>query len=131
MRCMSMRLSSSPRFVVSKSTLNRAKSRASTTRAYGSDVHYKRALNGDTMVCKWLGNTAGACLTATSAFFCSSRERHVLCDQITFDRIADPDSIASVGGDAEIALVRHGQFRNVVCPQGILCVPLCAFSRLG
>ena len=47
--CMSVRLSSSPRFVVSKATVNRARSRVSTTRVYGSDVHCKRALNGETM----------------------------------------------------------------------------------
>ena len=60
-----------------------------------------------------------------------SCKRHVLCDQVTSDRVSDPESIAPVGGDAEIALLRHSQFRNVVCPQGIVCVPLCAFSRLG
>ena len=38
--------------VVSKATVNRARSRASTTRVYGSDVHCNRALSGDTMVCK-------------------------------------------------------------------------------
>ena len=52
MRCMSVRLSSSPRFVASKATVNRARSRARPTRVYGSDVHCNRALNGDTMVCK-------------------------------------------------------------------------------
>ena len=56
---------------------------------------------------------------------------YTLYDQITSDRVADPESIAPVGGDAEIALVRHSQFRNVVCPQEIVCVPLCIFSRLG
>ena len=50
--CMSVRLSSSPRFVVSKATVNTARSRASTTRVYGSDVHCKRALNADTVVCR-------------------------------------------------------------------------------
>ena len=33
---------------------------------------------------------------------------------MTSDRVADPESIAPVSGDAEIALVSHGQFRNVV-----------------
>ena len=53
-----------------------------------------------------------------------SCERHVLWYQITSDPVTDPESIALVGGDAEIALVRLGQFRNVVFPQGIVCVPL-------
>ena len=93
------------------------------------------------MVCKWLGNTAGACLTATPAFLCSSRvkwsKRHVLycivlCDQVTSDRVSHKrsESIAPVGADAEIALVRHSQFRNnvlIVCLQGIVCVSLCTF----
>ena len=52
MRCMSVRLSSPPRFVVSKATVNRARSRATTTRVYGLDAHCKRALNGDTMTCR-------------------------------------------------------------------------------
>ena len=60
MHCISVRLSSSPRFVVSKATVYRTRSRASTARVNGLDVHYKRALNGNTMACRWLGNTAGA-----------------------------------------------------------------------
>ena len=35
-----------------KAIVNRARSRASTTRVYGSDVYCKRAPNGDTIVCK-------------------------------------------------------------------------------
>ena len=132
MRCMSMRLSLSPRFVVLKATVNRARSRASTTRVYGSDVHCKRALNGDTMVCRLPGNTCRCLLNRYSDFLLFfSCECHVLCDHTTSDRVADPESIALVGGGAEIASVNHGQFRNVVCPQGIVCVSLCTFSRLG
>ena len=132
MRCMSVRLSSSPRFVVSKATVNRVRSRAINTRVYGSDVHYKRARNEDTMVCKWLGNTAGACLTATPALFCSSRVNVMYCVTKLL-LIGLPIRRASLqsGGDAESTLVRHSQFRNVVHPQGNVCVPLCAFSRLG
>ena len=85
----------------------RARSRTSTTRVYKSDVHCKRALNGDTMVCRLLGNTCRCLLNRYSDFILFfSCEYHVLCDHITFDRIADPESIAPVGGDAEIASVK-------------------------
>ena len=55
----------------------------------------------------------------------------MLRDQITYDQVADPEGIAPVGSDAEIALVRHGQLEYVVDPQGIVCVPLCTFPGLG
>ena len=131
MRYASVRLSSSPRFVVSIATVNRARSRASTTRVYGLDAHCKRALNGDTEECRGIGNCR--CLLNRQSRFLLffSCERHVLCDQITSDWVADPEGIAQVGGDAEIALISHGQFGNVVYPHGIVCVPLCTFSRLG
>ena len=59
-----------------------------------------------------------------------SCERHVLCDQITSDWVADPEGIVPVGGDAEIALVSHDQLGNVVCRQGIVCISLCTFPGL-
>ena len=53
MHCMRVRLSSSPRFVVSKATVNKTRFGASTTQVYGPDVHYKRTLSRDTVACRW------------------------------------------------------------------------------
>ena len=60
-----------------------------------------------------------------------SCKRQELCDQITSDRVANPEDIAPVGSDAEIALVSKGQLGHVLCPQGFVCVTLCTFSGLG
>ena len=117
--------------MILKSTVSKVRSRASTTRVYGSDVHCKRALNGDTLACRRLGTSAGACLTATPAFLSSSRVNVMYCViRSLLIGFAEPENIASVGSGAEITLVSPSQLGHTFRPQKIVCVTLFTFSGL-
>ena len=70
---MSVRVDSSPRFVVLNATVKTAISRATVARTSGSVEPCSVILMGAITVARFSCSNTGACFTDTPAFFCSSR----------------------------------------------------------
>ena len=79
MRCMSVRVISSPLFVVLNATVKKAVSLANVTRSSRDDVVLSLDRIELRIEFKWLRNIAGACLTNTPACFCSLVVKAMYC----------------------------------------------------
>lgn len=79
MRCMSVRVNSSPLFVVLNATVKKAMSLAKVTRSIRHEVFLSLVLIGFKMAMRWVRNSAGACLTKTPALFCSLVVNAIYC----------------------------------------------------
>lgn len=91
MRCMSMRVSSSPRVGVLNTTVNIAMSRANVTRSVGSVACCKRVQRGATIDDRWLCNKGWRSFHYHACFLLSLLcESHVLRNRVASARVSDP-----------------------------------------